>query len=113
MEKLPGRHYMQRIRLTLVGFGVVGQGFAELLSNKHVLLEQKYDVDLKLVGVANARHGFIYREEGLHITTLLELAAQQRSFTEIQGISCWNSSQERLQSYDEDRLVEATTTNLR
>ncbi|TMD55870.1 MAG: homoserine dehydrogenase [Chloroflexi bacterium] len=113
MEKLPGRHYMQRIRLTLVGFGVVGQGFAELLSNKHVLLEQKYDVDLKLVGVANARHGFIYREEGLHIPTLLELAAQQRSFTEHPGIRCWNSTLEGLQATGADILVEATPTNLR
>src|SRR5947207_10328957 len=113
MEKLPGRHYMQRIRLTLVGFGVVGQGFAELLSNKHALLEQKYDADLKLVGVANARHGFIYREEGLYIPTLLELAAQQRSFTEHPGITCWNSTLEGLQATGAEILLEAPPTNLR
>jgi homoserine dehydrogenase len=104
---------MQRIRLTLVGFGVVGQGFAELLSSKHALLEQKYDVDLKLVGVANARHGFIYRKEGLHIPTLLELAAKQRSLTEHPGIRHWNSALDGLQATGADILVEATPTNLR
>jgi len=103
---------MQSIRLTLVGFGVVGQGFAELLSSKHALLEQKYDVDLKLVGVANARHGFIYREEDLHIPTLLELAAKQRSLTEHPGIRHWNSALEGLQATGADILVEATPTNL-
>jgi homoserine dehydrogenase len=104
---------MQQIRLSLVGFGVVGQGFAELLTTKHTYLKQHYGVDITLVGVANARHGFIYRQDGLHIPTLLELTAKQRPLTEYPEITHWESALEGLRATSADMLVEVTPTNLR
>jgi homoserine dehydrogenase len=104
---------MKQIRLSLVGFGVVGQGFAELLTTKHTYLKQHYGVDIELVGVANARHGFIYRQDGLHIPTLLELTAKQRPLTEYPEITHWNSALEGLRATSADMLVEVTPTNLR
>src|SRR6266849_920858 len=104
---------MKHLRLLLVGFGVVGQGFAELLAAKHAFLKQHYEVDMKLAGVANARNGFIYYEDGLHIPTLLELIAMQRPLTEYQGVAHWDSALEGLQATSADVLVEVTPTNLR
>ena len=104
---------MKQLRLALVGFGVVGQGFAELLTTKHTYLKQYYGVDIVLVGVANARHGFIYRQDGLHIPTLLELTAKQRPLTEYPGIAHWKSPLEGLRATSADILVEVTPTNLR
>jgi homoserine dehydrogenase len=103
---------MKHLRLSLVGFGVVGQGFAELLATKHAFLKQSYEVDLALVGVANARHGFIYREDGLHVPTLLELSAMQRPLDEHRGIEHWDSALEGLRATSADVLVEVTPTNL-
>lgn len=103
---------MKHLRLSLVGFGVVGQGFAELLASKHAYLEQNFGVDVTLVGVANARHGFIYREDGLYIPTLLELIAKQHPLTEHAGIAHWDSALEGLRATSADVLVEATPTNL-
>jgi homoserine dehydrogenase len=108
-----GSNIMKHLRLSLIGFGVVGQGFAELLANKHVDLEQQCGVDVKLVGVGNARHGFIYREEGLDIPTVLALAARQRPLTEHPGVAHWDSALEGLRASSADVLVEATPTNLR
>src|SRR5258708_22699340 len=104
---------MKHLRLSLVGFGVVGQGFAELLAAKHAFLKQHYEVDMKLVAVANARNGFIYCEDGLHIPTLLELIAMQRPLAEYQGVAHWDSALEGLQATSADVLVEVTPTNLR
>jgi homoserine dehydrogenase len=104
---------MKQLRLSLVGFGVVGQGFAELLTTKHTYLKQHYGVDITLVGVANARHGFIYRQEGLHIPTLLELTAKHRPLTDYPGITHWDSALDGLQATNADILVEVTPTNLR
>src|SRR6266568_4565462 len=104
---------MKQIRLSLAGFGVVGQGFAELLMTKHDLLKQRYGVDITLVGVANARHGFIYRQDGLHVPSLLELVAKKRPLTDYPGITYWDSSLEGLQASSADILVEVTPTNLR
>ena len=103
---------MKQIRLFLVGFGVVGQGFAELLMTKHDFLKQYYGVDISLVGVANARHGFVYRQDGLHISSLLELAAKKGPLTDYPGIAHWDSALEGLQASSADILVEVTPTNL-
>ncbi len=104
---------MQHIRITLVGFGVVGQGFAELIANKRDYLQQHYDVRLTLVGVANARHGFIYRADGLDIPLLLQLASEGRSLNEHPEAVHGKTALEGLQATDADMLVEASPTNLR
>ena len=104
---------MKNIRLSLVGFGVVGQGFAELIMTKHAFLKQHYGVDISLVGVANSRHGFVYRQDGLHIPTLLQLLAEKAPLTIYPGVSHWDNVLEGLQASSADILVEVTPTNLR
>ena len=104
---------MKRIRLSLVGFGVVGQGLAELLALKQAQLHHEFDLEVVLVSVANARHGFIYREEGLDIPTLLALAEAQLPLTQHPEITHWASTLEGLQATEADMLAEVTGTNLR
>src|SRR6266566_10033322 len=103
---------MKRLRLSITGFGTVGQGLAELLSTKRDLLQQEYNLDITLVSVANARSGFIYRKDGLDIPALLELAAARRPLTAHPGITHRESALEGLQATGGDILVEATPTNL-
>lgn len=104
---------MKHLRLSLVGFGVVGQGLAELLYTKRGQLQREFGLDVTLVSVANARHGFIYREEGLDIPTLLELANAQRPLTEHPDVHHYASALQGLQITQADMLAEATGTNLR
>src|SRR5258707_6046941 len=103
---------MKRLRLSIIGFGTVGQGLAELLSTKRDLLQQVYNLDITLVSVANARSGFIYREGGLDIPALVELAAARRPLTAHPGVTHWENALEGLQANGADILVEATPTNL-
>lgn len=104
---------MQHIRLTLIGFGVVGQGFVELLANKQAYLKQRYDTWLSLVGVANARHGFVYRTDGLNLPLLQQLVREGRSLAEHPGVRHWSNMLEGLHATASDILVEASPTNLR
>lgn len=104
---------MKHLRLSLIGFGVVGQGLAELLATKRALLRQHFDLEVTLVSVASARSGFIYREEGLDIPTLLELAATQRPLTTHPDVRHWENVLEGLRATGGDVLAEATPTNLR
>lgn len=104
---------MKHLRLCITGFGTVGQGLAELLAAKQALLKREYGLEISLVSVANARHGFIYREEGLDIPTLLELAATRRPLWEHIGVKRWTNTLEGLQATGADVLAEATGTNLR
>ena len=104
---------MKRLRLSIIGFGTVGQGLAELLVTKRSLLLHKFALEVSLISVANARHGFIYREEGLDIPTLLKLAGSRRPLTEHPGIQHWQNALEGLRATGGDVLAEATGTNLR
>jgi homoserine dehydrogenase len=104
---------MKHLRLSIIGFGVVGQGLAELLHSKRAVLQQQFGLDVTLVSVANSRHGFIYREDGLDIPTLLALAAQRKPLTDHPGIKHWASPLEGLRATGGDALAEATGTNLR
>jgi homoserine dehydrogenase len=104
---------MKHIRLSLAGFGVVGQGFAELIMTKHDFIKHNYGVDLSLVGVANSRHGFVYRQDGLHIPTLLQLVTEKSPLTDYPEAMHWDSALEGLHASSADMLVEVTPTNLR
>jgi homoserine dehydrogenase len=102
---------MKQLRLSIVGFSVVGQGFAELLANRHNLLRDRFGFEAKLVSVANSR-GFIYREDGLDIPTLLELAAKRNALTLHPGVQHWDNALAGLLATGADVLAEATGTNL-
>ena len=104
---------MKQIRLSLVGFGVVGQGFAKLIMTKHDVLKQYYGVDISLVGIANSRHGFVYRQDGLHIPAVLQLAKENSPLSNYPGTTHWDSALEGLRASSADILIEATPTNLR
>jgi homoserine dehydrogenase len=104
---------MKSLRLSVAGFGVVGQSFVELLVSKQEYLRQAFDIDARLVGVGNGRHGFIYREDGLDTPTILELARTKRPLTDYERARHWNTILEGLQETGANVLVEATPTNLR
>lgn len=60
------------MNVILVGFGVVGQGFAKILSDKAEELEQKYGFTANIVGVITGSKGTLYHPDGLSIPYLLE-----------------------------------------
>ncbi len=106
---------MKQIRLSLIGFGVVGQGLAQLLLAKQAFLQREYGAEVSVVSIANARHGFIYREQGLDLAAVLELARQRRPLTELPDIQHWAVPLDGLKATGTagDVLAEATGTNLR
>lgn len=104
---------MKQIRLAIIGFGYVGQGLAEILFAKRELLRQKFALEVTLVSVASARHGFIYSEQGLDIPTLLDLAARRRPLMEHPDVRHWANTLEGIKATSADVLAEATWTNLR
>ena len=104
---------MKHLRLSILGFGTVGQGLAELLAARQHWLRHDYGLAVTLVSVANARHGFIYREEGLDLPTLLALAAARKPLVDHPGVQHWGNTLEGLQATSADVVAEVTGTNLR
>jgi homoserine dehydrogenase len=98
------------LRIWLVGFGTVGQWLVRALDAQAERLAARYGVAVTVVGVANARDGFIYDGNGLDLSTLLALASGGRSIAEQRGVRCWPSAIEGLRATEADLLVEVTAS---
>jgi homoserine dehydrogenase len=56
---------MATVRVGLVGFGNVGQAFADLLEQRADLLYRQYQLDVSVTGIATARHGTVIAPDGI------------------------------------------------
>lgn len=60
------------MRIAIIGFGVVGQGLAEILRDKAVDLQEQQDFRCEIVAVATRSKGTLYHPDGLDTAQLLE-----------------------------------------
>jgi homoserine dehydrogenase len=58
-------------KLALIGFGTVGQGFAQILQDKGEILGQSLGFEAKIVAVTTRSRGSLYHPDGLDIAKLL------------------------------------------
>ena len=96
------------MRIWVVGLGTVGRWLLHALHSRKEALEQHYGFAPLVVGVANARHGFIHRAEGLDLPTVLGLAAAGRPLTDHPGVRHWSTALDGLRATEADVLVEVS-----
>jgi homoserine dehydrogenase len=94
------------MRIWLIGFGTVGRWLARTLDSQAERLAARYGVAVTVVGVANARDGFVYDADGLDLRSLL----QGGSIAGLRGVRRWGSALEGLRATEADLLVEVTTS---
>jgi homoserine dehydrogenase len=104
---------MRRIRLSIIGFGTVGRWIAEAIDRRRSWLEAECGAAVSIVSVATRRGGFIHREEGFDITSLLKLAFAGRPLADYPGTRRWETALEGLAMTESDVLAEASNTNPR
>jgi homoserine dehydrogenase len=100
---------VRQLRISLVGFGTVGQWLVRALDSQAERLAGRYGIDVTVVGLANARDGFIYDGNGLDLRSVLALA-DLGSIAEHPGVRCWPSTIEGLRATEADLLVEVTAS---
>jgi homoserine dehydrogenase len=101
---------MTPLRIWLVGIGTVGRWLVRTLDAQAERLADRYGVAVTVVGLANARDGFVYDENGLDLPSVLALASAGGSITELPGVRRWSSSIEGLRATEADLLVEVTAS---
>ncbi|HOT07634.1 MAG: homoserine dehydrogenase [Methanosaeta sp. PtaB.Bin039] len=95
---------MREVKISLVGYGVVGHGVVEVLDRKRKALRDM-GLDLKLVSVTD-HTGSVVADDGVEGQKILgERTLQQVSNCEI-------SSKEIIRSVESDLVVEVTPTNI-
>jgi homoserine dehydrogenase len=98
------------MRVCVVGFGTVGRWLVAALHDQRSRLRSQYGVTIELVGVANARDGFVFRDGGLDPSVLADLAANGRAISEHPGSRRWPTAAEGLREIDTDLLVETSAS---
>jgi homoserine dehydrogenase len=101
---------MSEMRIWIVGLGTVGKWLLHALHSQAPRLRDRYAFVPKVVGVGNARDGFVYDASGLDPQFVLQLAASRRPLGELAGVRHWPSSAEGLAATDADVLVEVTAS---
>ncbi|MDR3292321.1 MAG: homoserine dehydrogenase [Methanobrevibacter sp.] len=100
------------MRICLIGFGAVGQGVVKAISLKKRDIKNKFNMDLKVVGVSDSS-GSAINPGGLDEDLLLDIKSKTSKVSNypkygnsaIQGIGL-------LDNIDYDCLIEATPTNI-
>src|SRR6185503_5212385 len=104
---------MRQIRLSIVGFGTVGRWLAGAIDRRRAWLEAECGVAVLVVSIATRRDGFIYREAGFDIPSLLDLASAGRPLDGYPGIRRWDTALEGLAMTTSHVLAESSNTNPR
>jgi homoserine dehydrogenase len=99
---------MSVLRVWLAGFGTVGRWVASALGAQAGQMASRYGRSVTVVGIGNARDGFIYHPDGLDLASVLAIAAGGRPITEQPGVRAWPNVIEGMRATEADLLVEVT-----
>ena len=105
---------MQR-RMVLIGCGVVGQGFLEILVKKKEMLEREFSFEPVLVGVADMVKGSVLVQDGIDIPKFLAHVKERgtvHDFPAKDAVVGLNSL-EMLEQAEADIMVEVTYTDIK
>lgn len=103
------------MKVILIGFGVVGQGFAEILLQKSDELREKQNLDIQIVGVVTGSKGTLYHPDGLDVAMILEgaKAGTFEGYADVDGLERNWDALKIIAEGDADVVVEMSPTNLK
>lgn len=103
-------------KIALLGFGVVGQGLAEILELKGETLSKTLGEEIKVVAISDMMKGSIYHPEGLDLSEALRVVKETgnlNSYPDTSGlIRGWDSFR-TIENSNADTIVEITFTDVK
>jgi homoserine dehydrogenase len=100
------------MRLLFVGFGVVGQGLAELLLEREQQLAQEYGLEWRVVGIADMLKGSCYAAAGIDLAKALALVGRGEKLAACAGGATDWDAPTMIRNAEADVMVEATYTDI-
>jgi homoserine dehydrogenase len=110
LERIPREGKMQK--LAFIGFGVVGQGLAEILLRKAGELKRRYGFEYSVVAVSDFKLGSALDNAGLDLGRLLELAGEGK-ISEYPGATTGLDALETIGKCDADTVIEVSYTDIK
>ncbi|HWP43020.1 MAG TPA: homoserine dehydrogenase [Blastocatellia bacterium] len=96
-------------RLAFIGFGNVARAFARVLHSRRELLASRYDITLRAVGVATARHGSAVSDEGIDLIEASAALERGARVTDLKGVRAAEDAYEVIERCRASLLFETTT----
>lgn len=103
---------MTHVRLALIGFGNVGQGFAHILLRQREAVRSKLGVEIDVVAICDAIKGNAYDPHGLDLESALERVSNDQSLTGLGDSISESSPEDLIASTNCDTVVEMSFTDL-
>lgn len=97
---------MKTVRISIIGFGAVGQGVARSILSKHEYLK-KQGIDIRITGISDSK-GSEINARGIDIEKAL-LRKKQKGSVAV----CSEKALDIIKEVEHDIVVEATPTNIR
>jgi len=101
-----------KVHLALIGFGVVGQGFAQILVEKERFLWERHGLECRVVAISDIRKGAVMDADGLDLRRILDLVRATGRIDGYEGGVKGLTSLETIRESNADVVVEVTWTNL-
>ena len=98
-------------KLAFIGFGVVGQGLAEILLEKKKELRNEYGFEYSIVAVSDFKKGSALLAEGLDVAKLLELAGKDE-ISDYPGAETGLDALQTIEKSGADIIVEVSYTDI-
>ena len=103
---------MHLYRLALIGFGNVGQGFAEILRDRGDDLAERFGVHFQIVAVCDFLKGSLYDPHGLDPAALLSAAVESGTLDGLPAAQHGWDALTTISKSDADVVVELSYTDL-
>ena len=104
---------MRSYRLALIGFGNVGQGFAQILRDQGDDLAKQFDLVLTIIAVSDPLKGSIYSPEGFDPAVLLDTVQAKHSLETLPAAAHGWDAQKTIAESNADAIVELSYTDLK
>lgn len=103
-------------KLALIGFGTVGQGFAEILRDRGTILRKTLGFDARIVAVSDMLKGALYHPAGLDVAGLLEVVqttGKLDGYPDAPGLKRGWDSLKTIRDSNADTVVEVSYTDIK
>jgi homoserine dehydrogenase len=103
-------------KLAFIGFGVVGQGLAEILRDKKAKLQIEEDYEAEIVAISDLMKGSIYHPDGLDIDTVLKVLRETgnlENYPKTAGLVKGWDSLKTIRDTNSDTIVEVSYTDVK
>ncbi|WP_078408797.1 homoserine dehydrogenase [Priestia abyssalis] len=103
-------------KLAFIGFGVVGQGLAEILRDKKEALKQDEGFESEIVAISDLMKGSIYHPNGLDIDTVLNVLKETGSlenYPKTPGLVTGWDSLKTIRETNADTIIEVSYTDVK